>query len=227
MYAPETLKKYVSTMKAAIAKNHVDIKTGEIKKVRFSYGNRKIGKTLNVSTAPIITCGNCKECLHECYDIKACMQYSNVMNARAVNTALLQENRDEFFRQISEKISRRRVNKFVRFHVAGEIIDLDYLKRMVKIAEEHPDATIWTYTKMYHIVNGYLKVHKVLPVNLHIMFSVWEGVPMRNPYNMPTFRAIPTDAEPLPYFKCPGNCDYCKEHHTGCVAGQDAWTYLH
>lgn len=227
MYSRDTLKKYTSTMKAAIKKYRTDLQTGEVLKVRFSYGNRKIGKTLNISTAPIITCGNCRECLHECYDIKACMQYENVRNARAINTAILMEDRDEFFQQISEKISRRKVNKYVRFHVAGEILDADYLWRMINIAKEHPEATIWTYTKMYVLVNAYIKYHGQLPENLHIMFSVWEGVPMENPYNLPTFRAIPKDCEPLNYFKCPGNCDYCKEHHTGCVAGQSAWTYLH
>lgn len=135
MYSRDTLKKYVSTMKASIKKYRTDLQTGEVLKVSFSYGNRKIGKTLNISTAPIITCGNCRECLHECYDIKACMQYENVRNARAINTAILMEDRDEFFKQISDKISRRKVNKYVRFHVAGEILDADYLWRMINIAK--------------------------------------------------------------------------------------------
>lgn len=227
MYSKQTLSKYSRMVRKAIADHRKELQNGVKLKVRFSYGNRKIGKTLNISTAPIITCGNCDKCLHECYDIKACMQYDNVLQARSINTAILFENRDEFFRQIDQKITRRKVNKFVRFHVAGEIIDSDYLWRIIMIAIAHPEATIWTYTKMYDLVNAYIKFHGQLPANLHIMFSEWDGVPMNNPYGMPTFKAIPKDHEPLPYFRCPGNCDYCKEHHCGCVAGEPAWTYLH
>lgn len=223
MYSIETLRKYTAAMNAKIAEFRDNVAS---LKVRFSYGNRKIGKTLNVSTAPIITCSNCDKCLHECYDIKACMQYENVLNARAINTAILQADRDEFFRQINLKIKRRKVNKFVRFHVAGEILDLDYFKRMVQTAIDNPDATIWTYTKVYWVVNAYIRTHGALPENLHVMFSLWDGVPCHNPYNLPTFRAIPK-GETLPYFKCPGNCDTCKENHCGCVAGQSAWVNLH
>ena len=85
-------------------------------KMCISVGNKKIGRVMNVSTMPILCCGNCKECSKLCYDIKACLQYPNtVIDARMRNTVLLRKDRDEYFRRIDAAISRRRKNKFFRY----------------------------------------------------------------------------------------------------------------
>ena len=73
-YKPETVKKYLVNVKAKIAEYETVV---DSLKVCISKGNRKIGKTMNVSTAAIITCGNCSACSLDCYDIKACIQYTN------------------------------------------------------------------------------------------------------------------------------------------------------
>ena len=199
----------------------------------ISAGNNKIGKTMNISTMPILCCGNCKECKKLCYDIKACLQYpGTVIDARMRNTVLLRRNRREYFRRIEAAINKRRANKYFRWHVAGDIIDVDYFDQMVKIARKHPDFTFWTYTKMYNVVNEWCSWHiakrGAIPKNLHVMFSEWRGMPMHNPYNFPEFRVVfKEDAVKPRGFYCPGNCDICKASKRGCIAGETTYCNEH
>ena len=68
-------------------------------KLSITSSNRKIGRVLNVSLPPVLTCGNCGQCKKYCYDIKAVLQYPNtVVRARMRNYMLLKANRDEYFR---------------------------------------------------------------------------------------------------------------------------------
>lgn len=201
----------------------------------LSKGNSKIGRVLNVSTMPGRNCKNCKNCLPYCYDMNACVRYPDtVIDARIRNSVILYRDRDEFFRRIDVAMSRRRKNKFFRWHVAGDIMDLDYFDRMISNAKKHPDFIIWTYTKMYDIVNAWIDKNGSLPANFHVMFSKWDGVPMNNPYNMPMFtcklKAGNKDFNDSFFdgmYNCPGNCDICKKMHRGCIAGENTWIDEH
>lgn len=225
-YTEKTIAKIVSLLKYWIAFFMGILESGKKLVVSISTGNRKIGKVLNVSLAPLVTCKNCSKCKYWCYDIKACLQYLNVLKARARNTAIFRYDREEFFRQIWEKMARRKVNKYLRFHVSGEIVDIDHFNRMVETARRFPEFVIWTYTKMYWIVNEWIRENGSLPENFHVMFSEWEGLPMENPYNMPVFRC--TDKpEKMTGYKCPGNCDICKACKRGCINGESSYTLPH
>lgn len=214
------------------------LENGETYKVVISKGNRKIGKVMNVSLMPIIACGKrCGLCMGICYDIKACVQYSNtVLPARVKNTVMAMRNRDEYFKQIDAAISRRRKNKMFRWHVAGDILDYDYFVRMCDIAAAHPDFTFWTYTKMYEVVNEYIYKNGSLPENLSVMFSEWKiqntdgtytVVDFPNPYNMPVF-AVRFKGEDAPAMhRCPGNCDICKATGRGCPFGESSYADEH
>ena len=233
MFKNETIK---AMLKKANQKK-ADYMKKDVKKIKecISNGNTKIGKVMNVSLMPIMTCGNCKECKHFCYDIKACIQYPDtVIDARIRNTVLLLKDRNEFFRRIEKKISRRRKNKYFRWHVAGDIIDIDYFSRMVEIAWNHPDFVFWTYTKMYNIVNDYVSLFGIysIPANLHIMFSKWDGLKMDNPYNFPVFACKMKNGNKdemswATMYKCPGNCDICKKANRGCLAGENTFADEH
>ena len=233
MYQLNSVKKAVHQLQDATSAYRAQIRKegADAVKMCISYGNRKIGRAMNVSNAPVITCGNCSGCMFYCYDIKAVLQYRNVVDARARNTALLLENRDEYFRRIDDAISRRRKNKFFRWHVSGDILDADYLARMVDMARAHPDFTFWTYTKRYDIVNEYCQRRggrSAIPGNLSIMFSEWRGMPMVNPYHFPEFSVIFKDDEHKPAgHYCPGNCDVCKANHRGCIAGETTYCHEH
>lgn len=230
-YKPETLAKYALQARESLSRYNAEIKAGNAVKVSFSYGNRKIGKSLNVSLLPMMTCARCKECSGICYDIKACLQYKNVINARAKNTALVMHDLPGFFSQVWEKMSRRRTNKYMRFHVGGDIPSDEYFAYMVETARRFPDFIIWTYTKNYEVVNSYLAAGNTIPGNMTIMFSEWRGIPMINPHNMPEFRVVFKDdtekPDPSKVWYCPGNCDICKALHRGCLAGETTYCNEH
>ena len=226
MYRRETIDR-VLTMARETGKRLEAVPVDEIK-IAISHGNRKIGRAMNVSLMPIFTCKNCDACKWLCYDIKACVQYPNtVIDARMRNTILLRRDRDEFFSRIDAAISRRRKNKFFRWHVAGDIVDADYFARMVDIARRHDDFIFWTYTKVYGIVNAWIDENGPLPENFHVMFSEWRGMPMDNPHGLPEFRVVFKDEEKPAGHYCPGNCDICKNQHRGCVAGETTYCLEH
>lgn len=237
MYTKKLIAKVVAAMKALLAimfKMPLDLF-----EVTVSTGNRKIGRVMNVSTAPILGCGNCSKCMYFCYDIKAVNQYPNVIYARIKNLMIAQRDRAKYFGEIENKINRRRKNKYFRWHVAGDILDYEYFVKMVAIAKRHPDFVFWTYTKMYSIVNEYVvknggSKQAAIPENLHIMFSEWDGMPLNNPYSFPIFtvkfKAGNINHEPEFFnslYKCPGNCDLCKAAKKGCIGGQDTYCDEH
>lgn len=230
-YTPETIAKVVSMLKAKTAEY---ISRGDVESIKMaiSQGNRKIGRVMNVSIPPIITCANCAGCRHYCYDVKACAQYANtVIDARARNLAILRMNRDEYFRRIDIAMARRRRNKYFRWHVAGDIVDIDYFARMIENARRHPDFIIWTYTKNYNVVNTWVDENgkDAIPDNFHVMFSEWRGMEIVNPHGFPEFRVVFDDDENKPAGPyCPGNCDVCKRGHgAGCIAGRTTYCHLH
>ena len=201
--------------------------------IAISTGNKKVGNVWNISEPPIITCPNCTECKNLCYDIKACNQYPNVIKARARNYSILKRNADLYWKQLRDKLARKRTNKYFRFHVGGDFPSIEYLTEMVKTAKLFPEFRFWTYTKAYYIVNRYVKEHgnsrrKAIPENLSIMFSEWRGVPMDNPYGFPEFRVhFKDEPEPVNVFKCPGNCRICIEQHRGCIVGETTYVDEH
>lgn len=235
MYSNESIKKVVNLMCGTMGATK-DTPVNDIK-MCISTGNRKIGRVMNVSLPPIMTCHNCRECKHYCYDIKACLQYPNtVIDARCRNYAVLSKNRNEYFNRIDIAMSRRRKNKFFRWHVAGDIVDYDYFCRMVENARKHSDFVIWTYTKHYAVVNEWIRINGItaMPENLHIMYSEWDGMPLDNPYGMPIFtvkmQAGNKNHKPEFFdnlYKCPGNCDICKIYRRGCMSGENTYCDEH
>lgn len=228
MYSEKSLRKVIKLMKEH-GKMLAKIPVEDIK-MAISKGNRKIGRVMNVSLPPLLSCANCSGCSKLCYDIKACLQYPDtVIDARMRNLTILQKDRDEYFRRIDTAISRRRLHKFFRWHVAGDIIDADYFARMVDIARRHPDFKFWTYTKNYAVVNRWVDENgrDALPANLSVMFSEWRGMPMDNPHGFPEFRVVFKDETPPAGHYCPGNCDICKEKNRGCIVGETTYCMEH
>lgn len=190
----------------------------------ISYKNDKIGKTYNVSLAPVITCKNCEHCKCDCYAVHDLWR-DTTADARARNTSVFFRDRDYFFEYIKNFLSRRRSAGFFRFHVSGEIVDIDHFKRIVNVAASFPDWRFWMYTKMYDIVNEYIKTCGPLPSNLQVMFSAWLNIPVNNPYNMPTFHTVLKTTGTK--WICPGKCDICKTAKRGCPFGEDTECEIH
>ena len=243
-YKPETIERYLKRLLSLVDYYREEIAAGRIPKACITSGNVKIGNTLNVSLASIASCikigldghFNIPPCITKCYDVNAAMMRPAVLDARARNYALALYAPEEFFRQIRQRLARaRRRNKNFRWHVGGEILNADYFSGMVEIAREFPAWTFWTYTKQYSIVNEYVRRHggsrtAAIPGNFSIMFSVWEPLELVNPYGFPTFRFVPlaTPKQDRPRgYRCPGNCNFCLEHKTGCPYGKNVWNLEH
>ena len=224
-YSDETLSKYNDRALRAIAQARAQ---HEPLRVCISVGNVKVGRILNVSLMSRVCCGNCSLCEHYCYDIKAALQYTNVMNARARNTVLAQDDLDEFFRQILERLTERRKRKYFRFHVGGDIISEAYLVKMCETAEAKPTWRFWTYTKMHDLVNRYIAKGGYIPGNLTILYSYDRNAIQDNPYGMPIAYTVMEDEEPpAGLFKCPGNCEMCIDLERGCPFGESVCFDIH
>lgn len=231
-FSHETIKKTIAAIKAGVNYFMEKLDCGEKVKVTISKGNKKIGNTWNLSTAPVITCGNCSECMFFCYAIRDIFKFGYdflkncVLRSRAKNTAILLHDRNDFFGQIDEFCSGNRKVKVFRWHVSGEIVDKDYFDRMVTIARNHSDWIFWSYTKMHDIVNEWISENGALPKNFNVMFSRWLGTEINNPYNMPEFctvENVPENATNV----CGGDCQYCLENKTGCPYGKSMLCKLH
>ena len=182
--------------------------------VSISKGNRKMGAIPSVSLPPIITCKNCSTCAKKCYAAKLCKIYPTVKASYDRNFEILKADRDSYFNQVK---AAAMVTRYFRFHVSGDIIDIDYLDRMVKVARELKGTEFLAFTKNYQDVNEYFKNHKK-PANLHLIFSIpFDGAKIPNPHNMPTAAVILKGSEPAENWKvCGGNCTECACKGVGC-----------
>ena len=242
-YKPETIRKYLETLLDRVAFYRAEVAAGRIPKVCITSGNSKIGNTLNVSLASVASCirlditgraAFIPPCITKCYDLNASIMRPCVLDARARNYALALYAPEEYFKQIRERLQRaRRARKAFRWHVGGEILNAAYFSEMVAIAKEFPAWTFWTYTKQYSIVNDYIRTHggsrkAAIPANLSVMFSIWEPLPLVNPYGMPTFEFVPAGGKPKhKAMRCPGNCNVCIENGIGCPAGRAVYNGEH
>lgn len=237
MFKQETIEKTRAQL-AELMADYMDRDAEDIR-LAISYGNVKIGRVMNVSVAPLLTCLS-SPCFSFCYDIKACLQYKNVRDARVRNTVLAIKYPAVYFGRIRQALSRRRSNFYFRWHVGGDILNAAYFAEMVQIAREFPHFTFWTYTKKYYIVNNFVKENggsraAAIPKNLKIMFSEWDGMPLVNPFSFPIFTCKLKDGNknhaPEWFsencYKCPGNCDICKAAGRGCLAGENTYALEH
>lgn len=204
--------------------------------VSISSGNDKIGHAWNVSLLPILTCPNCGECMKLCYDIRDCIRYgksekNNVIRARAKNTAILLRDREKFFSEINTFMDRYNGKyKMFRYHVGGELKDMDYFREMNNSAVNHPDWQVWSYTKNYKAVNKFCETFGLdaIAKNLSMMFSEWRGMEMVNPFDFPEFRVVfKGEVIPENVWICPGNCDICKTAKRGCIYHETVYAKEH
>jgi hypothetical protein len=168
-----------------------------------STGNTKLGDLPNVSLTPIAGCPKGIPCSKQCYACKAYRQYPEVRSCWGRNLKAARKARDKYFAGIDEYLTRH-TPKFFRWHVAGDILDQDYLRRMFSIARKHPKTRFLAFTKNHSLrFNG-------RPRNLTIVLSMWpkwgntrKKLP-RAWYQDGTETRIPDGA-----IECPGRCDNC------------------
>ena len=183
--------------------------------VSISPGNIKMGSIASVSLPSWITCRMCG-CWAKCYGHKLELLRPNVADAYMKNLEILQKDPDTYWREVEAAIM---VSRFFRFHVSGDIPDMDYLNRMVEVSARNHHCEILCFTKKYELVNEFMDRGGVIPGNLHMIFSGWTGLEMVNPYSFPEahvrYRDGSTTArdDALP---CGGNCTECAKTDGGC-----------
>ena len=183
-------------------------------KVSISQGNRKMGAIPSVSLPPIVTCKHCETCAGLCYAAKLCRIYKTVRESYDRNLKILVKDRNAYFEQVT---AAAMMSGFFRFHVSGDIVDVDYLDRMCKTARKCKNTHFLAFTKNYEDVNAYFETHKK-PRNLQIIFSLpFTGAVIDNPHNLPTAAVILKGTEPADTWKiCGGNCTECACRGVGC-----------
>ena len=234
-FSIETLRRVARGLRAGIKYYTALLNAGEKLAAIISDGNEKIGHVINVSLAPILTCGNCKACIRFCYAIRDIYSHGYdfikhaVMRARCINTALFWYDRDAFFKQIADYIESlpESVPHLFRWHVAGEIVDYDHFDRLVKFALAHSNWYFWSYTKMHTIVNVWIDKNGSLPDNFCMMFSWWDNETIYNPHNLPVFHSVPAEKISGEKWTCPGNCDECKPGKRGCIGKESVECAIH
>lgn len=188
--------------------------------VSISKGNIKMGAIQSVSLPAIKTCRDCL-CKEKCYAAKLERLRPSVRNAYQRNLDILLNDPEAYWREVEAAVM---TNRYFRFHVSGDIPTIDYLRRMIDVANRNQHCEILCFTKRYEYVNQLLAEGVELPDNLHLIFSAWVGLEMVNPFNLPEahvrFKDGSTTAR-VDAVPCGGNCTECATTDGGC------WTLKH
>lgn len=189
-------------------------------KVRISNSNSKMGEVPSVSLLPFLTCpARCAgTCGAYCYAAKLANLRPAVRKSYAINTALAVHRPDVYWEGVDAACKKA---KYFRFHVSGDILNIEYFAKMIQMANNHPDCEMLCFTKRYEIVNDAISDWGELPANLHVLFSGWDGLTPINPYNLPETNVILRGNQPAPNWKmCGGNCFNCACRGVGCWQAQ-------
>ena len=184
--------------------------------VSISKGNSKLGSIQSVSLPSGLTCRSDCECGKKCYAKRLERLYPSVQKAYMNNYNLLCSDENTYWREVEASIM---MSRFFRFHVSGDIPDCVYLAHMVDVAERNPHCEILCFTKRYDLVNEQLDFGLKLPKNLHIIFSVWRGLNVENPYLLPEAHVRYRDGTTTASedaLECGGNCTKCAVTDGGC-----------
>lgn len=182
--------------------------------VSISKGNTKMGAIPSVSLPPCTTCNPVAPCFKKCYAVKIQRLYKTVKTAYENNLDILTSNPTDYWQQVKRATATAR---FFRFHVSGDIPNIEYLYNMVQLATEQPHTNFLAFTKQYGIVNDYLNHGGAIPGNLQIIFSNWGEWKCDNPHKLPTCEVILKGKTPKEDWKiCGGNCTDCACRGIGC-----------
>jgi len=179
-----------------------------------SHGNTKIGRTMNLSLLPAVTCPAGVPCCKKCYAMKAMKQYPATMKRWYTNTCLWQQDPVAFEHGLDALISKQKP-KYFRWHVAGDIPDRNYMAMMMRLAVMHPETHFLAFTKHYEMLS--FCGRRTCPANLKLVMSGWPG------YRTELFEKI-ARVYPTSYIRtkdglavipegckeCPGACATCR-----------------
>jgi hypothetical protein len=180
-------------------------------KVSISPNNNK-GVGPNISLTPILSCGKDMPCTKKCYAVKAYRAWAIVRPAWDGNFWLYSNRPTEYFSQIAEYMEHKHPLTF-RWHVGGDIPDMDYLVHMLDLARRFPPTSFLAFTKRYDLLLRLLQERKRLPRNLKIVASAWPEYPMPDAvqagFPVAYIHDITENRIPGNARWCPGLCSTC------------------
>lgn len=187
--------------------------------------NSKLGGMIAQVNMPYaLSCRPDAPCFKECYCSHGNMAYENVRKSHIEKYNFYKENPKAFFNMIDVELSYMPYRYF-RWHSSGDIVDMQYLDYMCKIARKHKGTMFLCFTKKYELVNEYLNKHRK-PNNLCIVLSSWKEWKPENPHNLPTSYVIDKNEElPLYSYECGGNCGKCEGTHCWHMKKGDSVTF--
>ena len=184
--------------------------------ITISKGNSKLGAIPSVSLPSGITCRQGCPCRTKCYAAKLERLRPSVRDSYKRNYEVLKCSASTYWREVEASIM---MSRFFRFHVSGDIPDESYFRQMLAVARRQQHCQILCFTKKYEIVNSVLASGDAIPSNLHLIFSVWEGLVADNPFSLPEahvrYRDGHTTADKNAK-ECGGNCTNCAITVGGC-----------
>lgn len=182
--------------------------------VSISKGNSKMGAIPSVSLPACVTCNPAAPCFKKCYAQRLEKRYPTVNRAYARNLEILNTNPAQYWQVIRDAA---KMTRFFRYHVSGDIPNINYFINMCLTAHELPDVKFLAFTKQFEIVNQYIKSGGIIPDNLQVIFSHWGSWKSTNPHNIPVCEIIFKGEKPAPDWKiCGGNCTECACAGIGC-----------
>ena len=117
--------------------------------MKISITNSKLGgKIPQLNLPPIITCREDAPCKKLCYARKGNWLYDNVKKNHLNNLEHFKRDSKNFFDSIIKYLNNDDVvYKFFRWHSSGDIIDLNYLLGIIRVAKETPQTKFLVFTK--------------------------------------------------------------------------------
>lgn len=187
-------------------------------KVTISTTNSKLGGFIPSVNLPAgLTCRPDAPCQKGCYAKKGNWLYKNVKTSLLNNLDYFKTSPESYFNDIINYLNNGDISyKFFRWHSSGDIVNNEYLKGILKVANACPQTKFLCFTKKFYLINLYLDNGGILPNNLKIVFSAWNNTfKIDNPHNLPVtyvrFKDESKNAD-IPEFAIPciGKCYECK-----------------
>ena len=117
----------------------------------LSRGNTKLGKVVNVSLDPDLTCGPHLPCFNDgCY-ARAIKCRNRLLGLQWTENTLTALNAPTVFFQYIRMYLEAFPVKHFRWHVGGDIPDQGYLTRMKQMAKDFPGTRFLCFTKTHDL----------------------------------------------------------------------------
>lgn len=156
--------------------------------MRVTSGNTKLSASIPSINLPAgISCRADAPCAKGCYAKKGTFLYKKIKDCYMQNFIDYKNDPDKYFEDIINFFNQPlAIFRYARWHSSGDIVDMNYLHGMCKVAYKCKHTKFLAFTKKYEIVNEYISKGGLIPTNLHIVFSGWdENWKFDNPYNLP------------------------------------------